>query len=165
MASLILLVSNFQSLREWSMPQDMILSPFMSKSADKTSSRWPSTPPKMAMQWSVLMFQSLKVWSLDTDSSKLGSLGWNLSSFMHWNWILNVKEIKWVAFHNCLLDHVRRSAWCNSSLMGSERGLCLEIQLRPGLACLCQHQRTRHRYKSFRPHQDLHSIAKACCHH
>ena len=28
----------------------------MSKSALRTSSRWPSTPPKMAMQWSVLIF-------------------------------------------------------------------------------------------------------------
>jgi hypothetical protein len=52
----------------------------------RTSSRWPSTPPNIAIQTSVLMFHNLKAWSFDTDNSKLGSRGWNFSSFIAWPW-------------------------------------------------------------------------------
>lgn len=79
----------------------------------KTSSRWPSTPPKMATRVSVWMFQRRSAWSdkhtanyeitcskrcmcwsveglrslpLLTDSKRFGSLGWNLSSLIALPW-------------------------------------------------------------------------------
>lgn len=64
------------SLRAWSIPHDSIWSPFRLKSALRTSSRWPSTPPKMAMQTLVLRFHKRRAWS---GRSRVGTLSDQLS--------------------------------------------------------------------------------------
>lgn len=43
--------------------------------AERTSSLWPSAPPKITIHTSLLMFHNRKVWSLDTDSNILVSIG------------------------------------------------------------------------------------------
>lgn len=61
--------------------------------AESTSSRCPSTPPNMAIHTSVLIFHSLSVWSLEMDSNKLLSLGWNFNSLTAWPWPENLSVL------------------------------------------------------------------------
>ena len=77
-----------------------------------TSSLWPSTPPKMITQTPVWTFQIRRVWSLETDSSRQQSRGWNLSSFTAFPcptkcWMIKEKEEQtqvkiYIYVHDCL---------------------------------------------------------------
>lgn len=79
----------------------------------RTSSRWPSTPPNIAIQTSVLTFHNLKAWSFDTDNSKLGSRGWNLSSFIAWPWPVehkvHITDKKWTKA--VISKHYHTTSW------------------------------------------------------